>query len=393
MTLPSFATLGPKMALAIICLLIFGAMIVAAFWPFTFHPANHVTWLRDENGLRFDGGGIALSPKSLEFSNSQSPAGASLEIWLEPSQEKYSTALLSFSSPENPEQFRLRQAGSYLLILQQPSGSSHHSGVPSLWVSRAFQANKRRFISMSSGTDGTRIYMDGIPAEKSPTFKLTQKDFSGQLIVGTSPVAYDTWRGKLLGVVLFNREVTPAQVSEHYQAWLKGQPEIIKNDQPVALYSFRERVGNLVHNQIPSGPDLVIPKNFSIPYKPFLKAPWNEFSPTRAYVQEVLINIVGFVPFGFFLCMYFSWNQTSRKAVCATIILGAAFSFTIEFLQRYIPMRDSGITDIFTNTLGTVIGAVLCRWGMLYGLLGKPETRTAREQLPAATRNKSNPFH
>ena len=357
------------MALAIICLLIFGVMIVAAFWPFTFHPANHVTWLRDENGLRFDGGGIVLSPKSFEFSDSQSPAGASLEIWLEPSEEKYSTALLSFSSPDNSQQFRLRQAGSYLLILKQRSGSSHRSGMA--WVSRVFQANKRRFIAMSSGTDGTRVYMDGIPAEKSPTFKFTQKDFSGQLIVGTSPVAYDTWRGKLVGIALFGRELTAAQVSNHYHAWQSEQPEILKSDEPLGLYTFSERAGNIVHNQIPSQPDLVIPASFSIPYKPFLKPVWEEYYPNQAYVKDILINIAGFVPFGFFFCLYFSSGRPTANRVIVTIILGAAFSLTIEILQGFIPMRDSGTTDIITNTLGTAIGATLCRWGAFRGFLWK----------------------
>lgn len=369
MRLSLFRTVREKKTLAGICLVILCVMIVAAFRPFNLLPANHVTWLSNENGLRFSGGGIVLSPKSFEFPDSRSPAGASLELWLEPSQEEYSAALLSFSSPANPEQFRLRQSHDFLLIIQEPFASARHSGMTPLWVPHAFQAHKRRLIDISSGMQGTTVYLDGVPAESSPTLRITKKDFSGQLVIGTSPAVYDTWRGKLLGLAVFGRELTPSQVSEHYQAWLNERPEAIRGDQPAALYTFAERGGNIVHNQILFGPDLAIPVTFTIPYKPFLKSFWKEFYPTRGYLSDVLINIAGFVPLGFFFCMLFSSGQPSRKTVVATIILGASFSLTIEVLQWYIPSRDSGTTDIFTNTLGTAIGAMLYRGGTLQVLL------------------------
>lgn len=377
MRLSVFRAIREKKFLALICVSILGVMSVAAFWPFKIHPANHVTWLSGENGLRFNGPGTVLSKKDFEFVDSQSAAGVSLELWLEPSQENYSNALLAFSSPANPEQFRLRQSHDFLLILQQPRASLRHLGMTSLWVPHAFQAHKRRFIAIISGASGTTVYLDGVPAENSSTFKIDSKGFTGQLIVGASPTAYDTWRGKLLGLALFGRELTPSQVSDHYQAWLNGTSEVIENSQPFALYTFGERAGNIVHNQMASGPDLNIPNSFYIPYKPFLKAPWDEFYPNEAYLRDVLINIAGFVPLGFFFCMLFSSSESKRKAVVVTILLGSVFSLTIEVVQGFIPMRDSGTTDILTNTLGTAIGAILCRWGMLHPLFGRPQSQSA----------------
>jgi VanZ like family/Concanavalin A-like lectin/glucanases superfamily len=382
MRLSVFRTLRERKTLAAICFVVLCVMIVAAFWPFTLRPANHVAWLNDENGLRFNGGGIVLSPNSFEFTDSTSPAGASLELWLEPSQDKYSTALLSFSSAANPDQFRLRQSHDFLLILQQPLPGTRHSGMTWLWVPDVFFARKRRFIAISSGASGTTVYLDGVPAEHPSTFKIDPKGFSGQLILGASPTVYDTWRGKLLGFALFGQELTPSQISQHYRAWLDGRSDVVENSQPVALYTFGERTGNIVHNQITSGPDLTIPGRFQIPYKPFLKAPWNEFYPNFAYLREVFINIAGFIPFGFFFCMFFSSRQPSRKTVISTVVLGTLFSLTIEVLQGYIPMRDSGTTDIFTNTLGTALGALLYRGGTLEVLLRRLEPQTFRKADP-----------
>jgi hypothetical protein len=246
----------------------------------------------------------------------------------------------------------------------------------SLWVPRALQSHKKRFITISSGTAGTTVYLDGVPAEKSARFKMTSKDISGLLILGCAPDGDDTWRGRLFGMAIFDRKITPAQVSRHYQAWLDGQLAAVSDDHPIALYTFRERAGNIVRNQISSGPDLIIPAIFHIPYKPFLRAFWKEFYPNRAYLNEVLINVTGFVPFGFFFCMYLSSGQASRRIVVATILLGAAFSLTIEVLQWFIPMRDSGTTDILTNSLGTALGAMLYRSGTLHGLFDKLASRT-----------------
>ena len=368
--------MGEKKVLASLCLLILGVMSVAAFWPFRVHPKNRVNWLGNEPGLRFAGAGIVLSSKQFELPDSGTPAGVSLEIWLTPSQEQYSTALLAVSSSVNPNQFRLRQDGDALLVFEEPLPTSRHSGSTALWVLHAFHAHQRSFIAISSGAHGTTVYVDGVPTKRSSTFRVTDKDFSGQLIVGSAPDAYDTWRGEFLGMALFGCELTQAQVSAHYQAWLHGRPELLKNDQPAALYVFREGAGNIVHDQTPAGSDLVIPPSFRIPFKPFLKAPWREFHFNRSYLRDVFINVSGFVPFGFFFCMYFSLGETSRKTVLATIVLGAVFSLTIEVLQWYIPMRDSGTTDIVTNTLGTALGAMLYRSGTLHALFDRLESRT-----------------
>jgi len=357
--------------LSAICVSVLCAILAVALWPFNPYPKNRVTWLNDENGISFGGRGVILSSGAFELPGPEGITSASLELWLEPAGENGSTNVLAFSSPESPVQFRLRQSFDSWLFLHQILDRDHRSRTAGLWIEHAAHSKKQRFITITSGPQGTTVYLDGFAVKTSPSFRLAGKDLSGQLILGSSPVRYDTWFGKLRGLALFHHELTASQVAGHCQAWTDGQFEVIRHDHPVALFPFNERAGKIVHNQVASGPDLNIPESYDVPYKPFLEVPWKEFYPTWAYLQDILINIVGFIPLGFFFCAARARGRPAWKAVIVTIVLGATVSLAIEILQAYLPTRNSGMTDLFTNTLGTGVGAMLYGRKALRALLAE----------------------
>jgi len=98
--------------------------------------------------------------------------------------------------------------------------------------------------------------------------------------------------------------------------------------------------------------------------KPLLLAVWKEYSGDWGYWESVVLNIVAFVPFGFFVYTYLSLSPAPKNPLLVAIFLGGALSLIIEILQAYIPTRESGATDIITNTSGTAIGGMLfnCSW-------------------------------
>jgi glycopeptide antibiotics resistance protein len=96
------------------------------------------------------------------------------------------------------------------------------------------------------------------------------------------------------------------------------------------------------------------------------------------YVIDVLLNIPGFIPLGFILCVYLSLVRTPWNAILSAALAGGILSFVIEVLQAYIPQRISGTTDIITNTLGTVLGAVLTRPRMVRRILERTKLITTR---------------
>lgn len=72
------------------------------------------------------------------------------------------------------------------------------------------------------------------------------------------------------------------------------------------------------------------------------------------------LNVLLFIPFGFGLARKFRDRGISKRSALALAVgAGCLLSYTIEFLQIYIPQRDSGWEDVLTNTLGGTLGAAL----------------------------------
>jgi hypothetical protein len=203
--------------------------------------------------------------------------------------------------------------------------------------------------------------VDGALVRAFPDFRFSGKDLAGQLVIGTSPVAPSSWSGELRGLAIYHQDLTAAQVFRHYQTWTsKGRPDVAEEERAVALYLFDEHTGNIVHNNVRSGVDLYIPDHFMLFHQLFLEPPWEAYRLTWSYWNSTLINVLGFIPFGFFFCAWLSIRPMHRAGL-VTILLGTTVSLTIEILQAYLPTRNSGITDLFTNTLGTAIGVMLYR--------------------------------
>jgi hypothetical protein len=75
---------------------------------------------------------------------------------------------------------------------------------------------------------------------------------------------------------------------------------------------------------------------------------------------DAFLNVLLFTPFGFGLAEKLRERGKSRLfTFVAALIVGACFSYTIEFLQNYIPGRDSGWEDVFTNSSGAIVGCLL----------------------------------
>ena len=368
--------LSPKL-LGMTCGLVLAGMLVAGLWPFH-SPRNQVAWSADGKGLRFGRHGTIRS--SGKFKAADVPAGSpcSLEVWFQPSCTASSGTLFAFYAPENPRQFSLHQSITDLELRSDFRHGRYRTLTTRLYVDDIFRGGKPLFVTVTSNEGRTSVYTNGALARTARKFPLSSRDFDGELVIGTLPRTDDSWSGLLRGLAFYDQELSPARILHHYETWVeKGRPDGSEDDRAVALYLFDEHAGHVIHNQVPSGTALYIPDRYmvldQIPLQPF----WQEFRPTWGYWEDVLINIAGFVPFGFLVCAYFSLTRPIKRPALVTILLGFTLSLTIESLQAFLPTRDSGTTDLITNTLGTCIGVWLYRLDLWRALVAR-----IRTQLP-----------
>ncbi|WP_052254632.1 VanZ family protein [Salinicoccus sp. YB14-2] len=78
-----------------------------------------------------------------------------------------------------------------------------------------------------------------------------------------------------------------------------------------------------------------------------------QYATPRGIVNSLVMNIILFIPFGFFLYIL-------TRRVLLTTVLACLVSILIEVLQYVLPIgRISNIDDVILNTLGGIIG-MLC---------------------------------
>lgn len=81
------------------------------------------------------------------------------------------------------------------------------------------------------------------------------------------------------------------------------------------------------------------------------------FDDVRPQARQILLNILFFIPYGVLvpICVDGSWK---RKLVF-TITSACFLSGTVEFLQLVFKLGFAEFDDVFDNTMGAAIGAVV----------------------------------
>ena len=356
-----------------ICFLICLILIVAGLRPFNFKPQNKVEWLLGERGVRFFGQGMIYGPGPLDSKRYKYLNGDSnsLVFWAQagPQSKRAPARIISFWDGQKSESLFIGQRKSELVFWYKNVTRTSHKdlGYRGMVLGSLSDKDVKHFIGITSGNQGTAVYLDGNLAKNRPDFLLRPEniEMSGNIVLGNSPTGEDDWKGRLMGLAIYNRSLTSDEISQSYLSWkAEGHPHS-QEEGLVALYLFDEGNGQRVRNHTGPGPHLEIPVTFRPLRKSLLSPPWRDFRLSPSYLSDAFINIAGFVPFGFFLtALFLKTRRLAKRRVLIVTLLGGAMSLAIELLQFFLPTRNSNLNDLLCNIVGTALGIAafsICR--------------------------------
>ena len=88
---------------------------------------------------------------------------------------------------------------------------------------------------------------------------------------------------------------------------------------------------------------------------------WQQALGQHLFRSDLLTNILVYCPLGFLLVPICSKRFGTFATIMASITLGALLSFSMEYIQLFLPARTSSAVDLLLNIVSTAIGAVAYR--------------------------------
>jgi hypothetical protein len=223
-----------------------------------------------------------------------------------------------------------------------------------------------RFVTITTGKDGTSIYLDGQlnRTKRDLTLKIPDGGKS-RLLLGNSVYGKHSWKGDIYGVAFYRYTLTDQDVAMYFDNWVKHRNFLFAMKyKPFLMYSFDENGGKRAFDHAGGNYDLNIPSRIQILDKKILSLTRKQLKFDSGFIRDIIINFAGFIPLGFVLIATFVnvGGSLKKYGILITVVLCFTISLAIETLQAWIPSRSSDFLDLLFNTLGALLGVMIYRF-------------------------------
>lgn len=355
--------------LAVLSLIIFLMILVFGLRGKGFHFSNDVTWLKDEPGLRFGNFGIACALLDQEPINSKISAleAFSIEIALQSKEDSKPDGfklILTLHNGDDGRQFIVGQYQSYLVVMNGDDYDNKRK-IRRIASNIFPQPSERLFLTITTGTDGTKLYVDGkLFLSKPDLFLKLPPGRTPRMTLGNSVYGNTPWKGDVYGLAFYADSLETKIVENRFSAWSNTRRfPVPDRGNPFLFFPLNEKTGTKAIDHLTETQKLSLPSVFPILEKRFLSFPSRDFKANSNFFMDVVLNLLGFIPLGMILCALF--NETGGVIRKNAVLLSSGFCFlislSIETAQVWMPSRSSQMIDLVLNMLGAFLGAMFCQ--------------------------------
>ena len=303
-------------------------------------PDNHILWSASGPGLTFERFAQAFTEHF--FTATSAGTGLTIEMAIQPELSKYSSFrfLLLVHDGWDEDQLVIGQWRSSLMVMNGDDYSNNRRR-PKIYFQLNGYDKKSHLVTIVSNPAGTRLYFDGVLKRKSAELVLRYPRGAEptKLVLGNSLTGNNPWIGTIYGLACYDRGLSDDEVGQHYRKW-RARPDFstFQDDAPRLLYAFDEGRGERVYNKIVGGPDLMVPAWMKVLQLKVLSWPRLENLLRVGMLEDILANLLGFVPLGFLLLA-----TLARLEGFGAILSGSRFSlrFCFQLRHRDRPSLDS----------------------------------------------------
>ena len=365
--------------LSVLLLILVGIVtFLFGLWPLNFFSENQVRWLGRQDGIQFYKQGLSNRRASGGVIYSDSPVDVrtrtdmfvptTIEIFVEPHKGKRVglAHIISFHDGYPRSSLVIGQWKTELVIRSRDNQNDARDTYREIELDDGLITNEKKLITIASGSERTEIYVNGELARSYDIRSLIGiEHFCGYINLGNSSIGHNAWAGNLYGVALYDTLLTSEQIREHYELWADRSVNKLAaiEPEPMILYTFAERTGALIYNQMGNTNHLTIPSTFKALRREMVVRFWRDMYWDQGTVKDILVNIFGFVPFALCMLMFLAGNRkiSPSRAAFLTILAGATLSLIIETGQMGLPTRTPSLLDLLCNTAGTAMGILVLR--------------------------------
>lgn len=335
-------------------ILYLSAILVATLWPFNFRQINNAR-LNSENGLTLSPPSTVYSARPADKLSNIRQFTIVLDLTSETAKANGYARILSYSLDTSRMNFMLGQWEEGLVLLLKNSSRAKPIHFE---VEGVLGRGESQRITIIFDGDKLLLLEDGKlrGQRKTGALDFSNWDKSYPLVIGSEGNGKFPWEGKIRSIAIFDRALTQDNIQSLSGP---GKQRLENMDSPLISYDFTGSQIQTIKDHgkgIPA--DLAFPKHFT-PYKRTVLETTN-LKNLLADRKDILLNIILFLPLGFFLAGFLNFRgYNPHAAFLLAIGLSFTLSLGIELLQSLLPTRDSDLVDVITNTLGAGIGSAI----------------------------------